>query len=158
MSATTPILNNMSNDKSDASSDELGSQSSSNNESGKSSSGHLSATSTSLHLPVKISNSRRILPDANIVHDWNGTRRNFSFSKDRFREIERENEILLKKIQTTPISNAIKRTPVRLDVHRPVNSSATINRKKKQLETDIANCVLQQKLKQIRIRKSPSFQ
>lgn len=150
MSAKTPLLNNITNDNSDASG-ELASQSSSNNETGKSSSGHLSATSTSLHLPAKNSNSRQ-----NIMHDWHGTRKNFSFTKDRLREIERENEILLKKIQTTSISNAIKRTPARLDVHRPVvNSSATINRKKKQLETDIANCVLQQKLKQIRIRKSP---
>ncbi|XP_055525715.1 protein hemingway [Wyeomyia smithii] len=79
---------------------------------------------------------------------------NMSFTKDRVREIERHNQLLLQRIMTSkptlktmPKSNAGPiSTPV---TNSSRTTSAAVNRKKKQRQIDIANQVLRKKLEKI---------
>lgn len=142
-------------------------QLSTNNKANKSSSDHLlSASSTSFYLPgnVEKSNEKQkfddyystqnsnesliVVPNSNYV-----SKKNFSFTKDRLQAIEHENKILLKKIQTTKISNNIKRPSANDSLSINFIAPAATARKKKQSEIEIANYALLKKLQQIRIRK-----
>ncbi|XP_055616798.1 protein hemingway isoform X2 [Toxorhynchites rutilus septentrionalis] len=95
-----------------------------------------------------------------VVQEKCKSAQNLSFSRQRVREIERHNQLLLQKIMTSkptlktmPKSSApVIKTPV------PNNSritSAALNRKKKQRQIDLDNQVLRKKLEKIeRSRRS----
>ncbi|XP_021702405.1 protein hemingway isoform X1 [Aedes aegypti] len=82
---------------------------------------------------------------------------NLSFSRDRVREIERHNQLLLQRIMTTkPTLSTKAKTSVTTfsTVRAPSNNnsrttSAAVNRKKKQRQIDIDNQLLRKKLEKI---------
>ncbi|KAL5285135.1 hypothetical protein ACFFRR_007086 [Megaselia abdita] len=86
-------------------------------------------------------------------------RKNMSFTNVRLREIERQNEILLKKILTQKPSylGPMKKPSV---IQKPDNppsarkSSAEINRKKQQRQIDLDNLVLKKKIEAISRRRT----
>ncbi|XP_053681907.1 protein hemingway [Sabethes cyaneus] len=78
---------------------------------------------------------------------------NMSFTRDRVREIERHNQLLLQRIMTSkptlktmPKSNA---TAISTPANNSRTTSAAVNRKKKQRQIDLENQVLRRKLEKI---------
>ncbi len=88
----------------------------------------------------------------------NGTRASLSFSNDQMREIERSNRILLSKILSQqpsshiPVAKRNDRDPINENIKRV--SSATVNRRRKQVEIDAHNQLLKRKIEKIARRKS----
>ncbi|XP_062540909.1 protein hemingway [Armigeres subalbatus] len=79
---------------------------------------------------------------------------NLSFTRDRVREIERHNQLLLQKIMTTKptLSTKPKSSVMTMSTPSTNNSrttSAAVNRKKKQRQIDIDNQLLRKKLEKI---------
>nr|XP_029717262.1 protein hemingway-like [Aedes albopictus]XP_029717263.1 protein hemingway-like [Aedes albopictus] len=85
---------------------------------------------------------------------------NLSFSRDRVREIERHNQLLLQRIMTTKPTLSTKAKPSATTISTPSHNnsrttSAAVNRKKKQRQIDIDNQLLRKKLEKIeRTRRS----
>ncbi|XP_061399887.1 protein hemingway-like [Musca vetustissima] len=69
-----------------------------------------------------------------------------SFSNERMREIERHNQILLRKILN--IFQTTSQTNLRL-------TTSAVNRKKQQRQIDLDNQVLKRKLEAIALRRKP---
>ncbi|XP_065089076.1 protein hemingway-like [Ochlerotatus camptorhynchus] len=79
---------------------------------------------------------------------------NLSFSRERVREIERHNQLLLQRIMTTKPTLTTKPKSTVPVVCTPVNNnsrttSAAVNRKKQQRQIDIDNQLLRKKLEKI---------
>ncbi|CAO1421658.1 unnamed protein product [Diamesa serratosioi] len=89
----------------------------------------------------------------------NGTRSSLTFSNQRVREIERDNQRLLAKIMTSgPAGDGAfqKRAPQLSFTSEPKSfsrSSAEVNRKKKQRQIDIDNQLIKRKLDNISRRR-----
>ncbi|XP_058443210.1 cilia- and flagella-associated protein 97-like [Malaya genurostris] len=85
---------------------------------------------------------------------------NMSFSRERVREIERHNQLLLQKIMTTKPTLKISPKNNDMAISSPVTNnsritSAAVNRKKKQRQIDLDNQLLMKKLEKIeRSRRS----
>ncbi|XP_037048391.1 protein hemingway isoform X2 [Bradysia coprophila] len=105
---------------------------------------------------------RRLVKDVSPIPKKykNGTRASLSFSNDQMRDIERSNRILLSKILSQQPSShipSVRRNdqfadPIKENVKRV--SSATVNRRRKQVEIDAHNQLLKRKIEKIARRKS----
>lgn len=82
--------------------------------------------------------------------------KNYTFNLNQMRDIERNNQTLMKKIMHTKVSDGIRRSASSTSEFSKnvVTPSATINRKKQQRQIDIGNDILQRKLLQISRRRS----
>uniref|UniRef100_A0A1A9W3J5 Cilia- and flagella-associated protein 97 n=1 Tax=Glossina brevipalpis TaxID=37001 RepID=A0A1A9W3J5_9MUSC len=87
------------------------------------------------------------------------TRKSWSFSNERMREIERHNRILLRKIlsqKPTYTSNSQQKLQQKVTTSPYPNtrvSSAAVNRKKQQRQIDLDNQVLKRKIEAISLRR-----
>lgn len=83
-------------------------------------------------------------------------KKNFSFTESKMRDIEYQNQVLLKKILTTKVSTDLKRSPSTINLRstQTLMSAAVNNRKKQQREIDFGNDILQRKLRQIANRQT----
>lgn len=82
--------------------------------------------------------------------------KNYTFNTNQMRDIERNNQTLMKKIMNTKVTNDIRRTASStsgLLGKNALTPSAAINRKKQQRQIDIGNDILQRKLMQISRRR-----
>lgn len=83
--------------------------------------------------------------------------KNFTFNANQVRDIERNNQTLMKKIMHTKVTDDIRRTSSStsglLGRTNGMTASAAINRKKQQRQIDIGNDILQRKLMQISRRR-----
>ncbi|EDV42685.2 uncharacterized protein Dana_GF16900 [Drosophila ananassae] len=114
--------------------------------------------------PVNVSRSRCSNEKINYK---NLGRKSFSFTNPQVREIERQNQILLRKMMTVKPTATIKASTSNLKVNTnapekrqqppaPRLSSAAVNRKKYQRQIDLDNDVLKRKLEAIGTRR-PQF-
>lgn len=84
------------------------------------------------------------------------TSKNYTFNANEMRDIERNNQTLMKKIMHTKVTDNIRRTASStsaLVAAKGLTASAAINRKKQQRHIDIGNDILQRKLMRISGRK-----
>lgn len=81
--------------------------------------------------------------------------KNFTFNSNQMREIERSNQLLMKKILHTKVTADIRRSAssTNLQIAQGLTPSAAINRKKQQRQIDIGNDILQKKLMRISRRR-----
>ncbi|XP_017040182.1 protein hemingway isoform X2 [Drosophila ficusphila] len=110
--------------------------------------------------PINVSRSRCSNEKVNYK---NIGRKSFSFTNPQVREIERQNQILLRKMMTVKPTATIKASTSSLKVNAPEKpppaprlSSAAINRKKFQRQIDLDNDLLKRKLEAIGTRR-PQF-
>ncbi|XP_065371777.1 protein hemingway [Calliphora vicina] len=88
-------------------------------------------------------------------------RKSMSFSNERMREIERHNQILLRKILTQKPTYTLKSKPSQPSIQKiPSQSNArlttsAVNRKKQQRQIDLDNQVLKRKIEAISLRRRP---
>lgn len=79
--------------------------------------------------------------------------RNYSFSNNEMREIERTNQILMQKIQRTKADPTIRRATSSMNFRYVAPS--TINRKRQQQQIEAGNDMLQKRLIRISGRRPP---
>ncbi|XP_017084649.2 protein hemingway [Drosophila eugracilis] len=112
--------------------------------------------------PINVSRSRCSNDKVNYK---NLGRKSFSFTNPQVREIERQNQILLRKMMTVKPTATIKASTSGLKINAPEKrqpppaprlSSAAVNRKKFQRQIDIDNDLLKRKLEAIGTRR-PQF-
>ncbi|XP_043946828.1 protein hemingway isoform X1 [Drosophila biarmipes] len=113
--------------------------------------------------PINVSRSRCSTDKVNYK---NLGRKSFSFTNPQVREIERQNQILLRKMMTVKPTATIKASTSSLKIGSsekqrqpppaPRLSSAAVNRKKFQRQIDLDNDVLKRKLEAIGTRR-PQF-
>lgn len=77
----------------------------------------------------------------------NGTRRSATFTNEQMRQIERENQILLKKILAQRPRSSSQQSTSTSNASRA--SSAAINRRYQQERIDFANDILRKKIEKI---------
>ncbi|XP_037732669.1 protein hemingway isoform X2 [Drosophila subpulchrella] len=112
--------------------------------------------------PINVSRSRCSTDKVNYK---NLGRKSFSFTNPQVREIERQNQILLRKMMTVKPTATIKASTSSLKIGGPEKrqpppaprlSSAAVNRKKFQRQIDLDNDLLKRKLEAIGTRR-PQF-
>lgn len=81
----------------------------------------------------------------------NGTRRSATFTNEKMRQIERENQILLKKILAQRPRSSLQQQQQSTSTIRNTSrvASATINRRSQQERIDFANNILRKKIEKI---------
>ncbi|KAI8045052.1 protein hemingway isoform X2 [Drosophila gunungcola] len=112
--------------------------------------------------PINVSRSRCSNDKVNYK---NAGRKSYSFTNPQLREIERQNQILLRKMMTVKPTATIKASTSSLKFNAPDKrqqppaprlSSAAVNRKKFQRQVDLDNELLKRKLEAIGTRR-PQF-
>ncbi|XP_017113998.1 protein hemingway isoform X2 [Drosophila elegans] len=121
-----------------------------------------SFNSDACEYPINVSRSRCSNDKVNYK---NAGRKSYSFTNPQLREIERQNQILLRKMMTVKPTATIKASTSSLKFNAPEKrqqppaprlSSAAVNRKKFQRQVDLDNDLLKRKLEAIGTRR-PQF-